>query len=1073
MMSPYSPEVFFFDQKIILKRKKRRRKHPDELPRSLRFANLNPRLAAFLSSQERQKNKKAQEGEGGGEEGGGEDGKGADGFLKRHGRRGSLDSLDEGEYSQRQMYHEAVVAAPTLLVQLAKILYLFENEQLDLPRELVNYLQSGYRELMTEVQYTRYEWQCPENVPREDARGDGEGGAKKQSEGDQHQDEGEGEKSRKRARKKKAEEGEEEGKSGTLSVMESTIGSTMGSVRDAQGGASSAAMGSSSQRIKAKMEKSKVDRRASTSTSNRVSVAGKMGGDTGTVIGEAQSEAVHQPNFLQVLSFSMSSKVCEEKGWILEKEESEKEFEQRTVLEWARERLQQAMALAKEQLQREKDLGRDRPLFLRYYGDAKREAMLKYTGKRGGSKPQSHSAGRVITPRLPPAALNLGNVPQHKVITGLPDGTMNVFYPSGKLAIILSKAGFGRPGYYTIAYNDNASHDMLAEFTPTGRGSCYHPNGMVRFLSTEKMGMLMDAEGVVVRKWAWPLPHLRMATPVFFHLNHNISFRCYNRTQMTLTFLCHKETTKIQVGQVLMAVDPVTQEDFGYLETEENFQSNAAKESIRPPPVVKKPTKREPQRWKAKGTPNVNPKTARLNAFKEQVAEIAKSLVIEERTEYGIPAEKELTVLARKTRVACEDWMDHYRIAVGMQFISSAALSKRRKRGVQSAKAAPTQPLEEDGLEGLPAGKTPAAKARVPSAPAITSHKKRPFSTVSSLSMSRSSRSTSTRATERRERVRMNAEDHGGGSKPGTPTKFSTISGHVAGGGDRSRSPASRVAMSTVSADRKKPSPLTGCPIAFRAEMLGDTMATCRCSRHRIPSLNDLELERFLATEVPRSQLVVVCMTSSLLLDGLPCADMLLELYERQNRNRTKPCYQSRNDPYRLFLYDVAVAAQHTSNDIPELFTRHNAVPGMFLIYANSRLLFCDHIFNGYGNARKDFQKQMLKSKRDATLGRILPPDFHFSPTYGRRGPRSAWGGEIGGARERRFSGFPRLHSGQASQQRLSTSSLDQSRSSSTVTSLEQITLLRPGTTSRHAESSAADYMSLNLSFNGSMQVAS
>lgn len=56
-------------------------------------------------------------------------------------------------------------------------------------------------------------------------------------------------------------------------------------------------------------------------------------------------------------------------------------------------------------------------------------------------------------------------------------------------------------------------------------------------------------------------------------------------------------------------------------------------------------------------------------------------------------------------------------------------------------------------------------------------------------------------------------------------------------------------------------------------------------------------------------------------------------------------------------------------------------------IYANSRLLFCDHIFNGYGNARKDFQKQMLKSKRDATLGRILPPDFHFryimaKPTY-------------------------------------------------------------------------------------------
>ena len=41
----------------------------------------------------------------------------------------------------------------------------------------------------------------------------------------------------------------------------------------------------------------------------------------------------------------MSSKACEEKGWILEKEGTEKEFEQRTVLEWALERLQQTIEL--------------------------------------------------------------------------------------------------------------------------------------------------------------------------------------------------------------------------------------------------------------------------------------------------------------------------------------------------------------------------------------------------------------------------------------------------------------------------------------------------------------------------------------------------------------------------------------------------------------------------------------------------------------------------------------------------------------------------------------------------------
>ncbi|XP_071810119.1 uncharacterized protein [Asterias amurensis] len=1062
-MTSYSAQVFFFDQKVIFKRKKRRRKHPNELPRSLRFANLNPRLAAFLSSQERQKNKKAQDGEGGEEGQDGEDG--ADGFAKHLRRRGSLDSLEDGDYSQRQMYHEAVVAAPTLLVQLSKIIYLFEKEHLDLARELVNDLQSSYKGLTAEVQYTKYEWQCPENAPREDQK-ETEGGVKKRD-GDQEEN-GEGDKGEKKKRKKKkAGDGDEDTK-GSQSAMDSTVGSAMSSYRDMQGTSSS--MMQSSQRARPKTEKSKVqlkaesgvhvsDRRASTA-SHRVSVP---------LLGEAQSEVVHQPNFLQVISFSMSSKICEEKGWIVEKEETEKEFEQQTVLEWARERLQQAMALAQEQLQREKDLGRDRPLYLRYYGDAKREAILKYTGKRGNSKSQSHSAGRIIAPKLPQVS---GSIGQHKVITGLPDGTMNIFYPSGNLAIILSKAGFGRPGYYTIVYNDNDSHDMLAEFTPTGRGCCHHPNGVIRFLSTEKGGMVIDTEGVVTRKWGWPLPHLRMATPIFFHLNHNISFRCHNKTQMTLTFLCHKETAKIQVGQVMMAVEPVTQEDMGYLETEEAFQSNAAKESIRPPPVVKKAPKKEAQRWKAKGTPFIHPKVAKINTFKDQVAEIAKSLEMEEKTEYGIPAEKELAVLNRKARLACEDWMDHYRIAVGiMHLMNDSTLPKRRKRGVQSAKATVTKPLIEDVTDADSPNKTRFAKARVPSAPLMSSYKKRPFSTVSSLSMSRSSRSTSTRALDKQDRVRIDVDDQGATPNPCTPAAFS-ISGTNAGGGDRSHSPASRIAMSAVSTDRKKPSPLTGCPVALRAEMLGDTMATCRCSRHRIPSINDMELQRFLTREVPKSQLIVICVTSSLLPDGLPCSAMLLSLYERQNRNRTKPCYQSRGDSYRMLMYDVSSAGDQMTTGMPILFTQHNAIPGMFLIYSNTKLLFCDHIFNGYGNAKKDFQKQLLKSKRDSNLGNILPPDFHFSPTYGRRGARSAWGGEIGGTRERRFSGFPKLGASQGGQMLSVASSPDHSRSSS-ATSLEQITLLRPATTSRLADSTAADFMSLSLSYNGSMQVAS
>ena len=42
------------------------------------------------------------------------------------------------------------------------------------------------------------------------------------------------------------------------------------------------------------------------------------------------------------------------------------------------------------------------------------------------------------------------------------------------------------------------------------------------------------------------------------------------------------------------------------------------------------------------------------------------------------------------------------------------------------------------------------------------------------------------------------------------------------------------------------------------------------------------------------------------------------------------------------------------------------------------KLLFCDHIFNGYGNARKDFKKQVMKTRLQALQGFSLPKDFRF-----------------------------------------------------------------------------------------------
>ena len=47
-------------------------------------------------------------------------------------------------------------------------------------------------------------------------------------------------------------------------------------------------------------------------------------------------------------------------------------------------------------------------------------------------------------------------------------------------------------------------------------------------------------------------------------------------------------------------------------------------------------------------------------------------------------------------------------------------------------------------------------------------------------------------------------------------------------------------------------------------------------------------------------------------------------------------------------------------------------------MYEGGKLLFCDHIFNGYGNAKKDFHKQMMITRRSANAGSHLPKDFRF-----------------------------------------------------------------------------------------------
>ena len=51
-------------------------------------------------------------------------------------------------------------------------------------------------------------------------------------------------------------------------------------------------------------------------------------------------------------------------------------------------------------------------------------------------------------------------------------------------------------------------------------------------------------------------------------------------------------------------------------------------------------------------------------------------------------------------------------------------------------------------------------------------------------------------------------------------------------------------------------------------------------------------------------------------------------------------------------------------------------------IYKGAKLLYCDHIFNGYGYSLPDFLKQLQKTKEDARLGKYLPYNFRFKYSH-------------------------------------------------------------------------------------------
>nr|XP_056706368.1 glutamate-rich protein 6 [Euleptes europaea] len=145
-----------------------------------------------------------------------------------------------------------------------------------------------------------------------------------------------------------------------------------------------------------------------------------------------------------------------------------------------------------------------------------------------------------------------------KFLTMFPDGTAQIFYPSGNLAIIIvprKESG----GYICIVQEDSSENaDIQAVFESSGQGTCYHPNGIVWINITIRGGHYSDQDGNKVKTWIWP-NQLQKYTPtvpfkpVFVSLNQNVGVRIFGQDKVAVSFLAMGKQAKINVGTKVKA----------------------------------------------------------------------------------------------------------------------------------------------------------------------------------------------------------------------------------------------------------------------------------------------------------------------------------------------------------------------------------------------------------------------------------------------------------------------------------------------------------------------------------------
>ncbi|XP_015707245.1 glutamate-rich protein 6B [Coturnix japonica] len=164
-----------------------------------------------------------------------------------------------------------------------------------------------------------------------------------------------------------------------------------------------------------------------------------------------------------------------------------------------------------------------------------------------------------------------------------PDGSGQVYYPSGNIAILIA---FTEEAQFTyVILEDNEHLRVQAAFGSRGHGVSFHPNGRPWTILSPCTGICLDQAGERQKRWNWHDLNHHVHSPPFqpitMKLNGHLTLKIETQDKIHLWFGSHNNCIHFNIGARLKLKDPKMSHLLKGLEDKEELFLQSKKTQLR------------------------------------------------------------------------------------------------------------------------------------------------------------------------------------------------------------------------------------------------------------------------------------------------------------------------------------------------------------------------------------------------------------------------------------------------------------------------------------------------------------